>query len=38
MVHESLDSAHGLYAIGAVVLILGIIAGGRRVADQTAPR
>jgi hypothetical protein len=26
MVHESLDSAHGLYAIGAVVLILGIIA------------
>jgi hypothetical protein len=26
MVHESLDSAHGLYAIGAVVLILGIVA------------
>ncbi len=26
MVHESLDSAHGLYAIGAVVLILGILA------------
>jgi hypothetical protein len=26
MVHESLDSAHGLYAIGGVVLILGIIA------------
>jgi hypothetical protein len=25
MVHESLDSAHGLYAIGALVLILGII-------------
>src|ERR1700753_2770862 len=25
MVHESLDSAHGLYAIGAVFLILGII-------------
>ena len=25
MVHESLDSAHGLYAIGAVILILGII-------------
>lgn len=26
MVHESLDSAHGLYAIGAVVLIIGIVA------------
>ncbi len=26
MVHESLDSAHGLYAIGAVILILGIVA------------
>ena len=26
MVHESLDSAHGLYAIGAVLLILGIVA------------
>lgn len=26
MVHESLDSAHGLYAIGTVILIIGIIA------------
>jgi hypothetical protein len=26
MVHESLDSAHGLYAIGGVILILGIVA------------
>ncbi|HEY0280180.1 MAG TPA: hypothetical protein VGC32_18095 [Solirubrobacterales bacterium] len=26
MVHESLDSAHGLYAIGAVLLILGVVA------------
>ena len=26
MVHESLDSAHGLYAIGTVILILGIVA------------
>jgi hypothetical protein len=26
MVHESLDSAHGLYAIGAVLLILGALA------------
>lgn len=26
MVHESLDSAHGLYAIGAVILIAGIVA------------
>jgi hypothetical protein len=26
MVHESLDSAHGLYAIGTLVLILGIVA------------
>lgn len=28
MVHESLDSAHGLYAIGALILILGIVAAG----------
>ncbi|HVW48148.1 MAG TPA: hypothetical protein VHA76_13895 [Solirubrobacterales bacterium] len=27
MVHESLDSAHSFYAIGAVVLIIGVIAG-----------
>ncbi len=26
MVHESIDSAHGFYAIGAVLLILGIVA------------
>jgi hypothetical protein len=25
MVHESLNSAHGLYAIGAVLLIIGIV-------------
>ena len=25
MVPESLDSAHGLYAIGAIILIIGIV-------------
>jgi hypothetical protein len=28
MVHESLDSAHGLYAVGALIMVLAILAGG----------
>jgi hypothetical protein len=28
MVPESLDSAHGFYFIGTIVLVLGILAGG----------
>jgi hypothetical protein len=28
MFHESLDSAQHLYAIGALILIVGVIAGG----------
>jgi hypothetical protein len=28
MFHESLDSAQHLYAIGALILVIGIIAGG----------
>jgi hypothetical protein len=26
MVHESLDSAHGFYAVGAVILVIAILA------------
>ena len=26
MVHESLDSAHGFYAVGAVILVIAIVA------------